>query len=128
MKPTSKLTKKQQKNVEKAISLARKQGGCTYIDARGPCCIIGQLAALEGVSNAQLKVWNEFRPAGQIQKCDMIFYVMKYNVEGADKLKTYPPRVLDSLQIVWDHISGLRPNNRDGRARLNAVLKDWKGS
>lgn len=85
------LTKKQRKNLNLAIDRARGPGACSYVIDDEPGCVIGQLAAIEGVSVNQLNTWGT----------QTVKYLCDKN-ELPEPLTRYPNVLLRQVQKVWD--------------------------
>ena len=95
-------------NIAKACELAREPGGCKYIDEDGyPCCVIGQLYALEGFDTNDLKDVNKF--SSYIESENMFLLSDKYGKER-----------LDNLQNYWDD-----SNERTNDQLLEKAAKLW---
>jgi len=82
-------------NLFKAIELAVNPGQCQYFSDGKPSCVIGQLFALEGTQENELKEFNG----------NSIYYLLNY-AECSTLLKykdNYPIMLLDRLQDLWDN-------------------------
>lgn len=98
------LTKTQVEKVNKAIELAQEPGACKYMVDGKPCCVIGQLAALEGV------------PANVLDTELTVSALIKLN--KLPEFASYPRELLFLLQRKWDcsksiPIEKARANMRD---------------
>ncbi len=82
------LTPDQTAKLHKAIDAATHPGKCKYTKGYQPCCVIGQLGALEGFSTQALSLWE-----GSVimLKCD------------SGILAGYPTNLLFDLQRKWDN-------------------------
>lgn len=87
------ITLKQKENLLKAIDQAEGYGGCQYVtfDKR-PCCVIAQLACLEGVSIKELDQWLGVNVEG-------ILLSERLNNQA---LRPYPKDLLLRIQTLWD--------------------------
>lgn len=117
MSTATKLTPEQVQKLEQAIDLARDPGACRYVKDGAPCCVVAQLAVLEGIPVAVLKVWDgaeDGRPA----RVDCI---------GAlpEPLAAYPDDLLLELQQDWD--AGRYHTADDVRLVLRGTLSEYTG-
>jgi hypothetical protein len=93
------LTKYQK--VLKAIQLAKKPGKCQYIDNDKPCCVVAQLASLEGYSVSHLKTWDYPVKVGEGANSSSIHAVFS-DGKGKTLRKKYDSKLLQELQRLWD--------------------------
>lgn len=99
------LTPEQCQKLQTAIDNAREPGECRYTKDDQPCCVIAQLATLEGVSVETLKKLDDLSTNsidhildyGSKQPCEYEPYKMM-----AEKLQSYPTKMLQSMQNQWD--------------------------
>lgn len=91
------MKQKEINNLRKAIDLAEKPGGCKYVRNGKPCCVIAQLAVLEGIPVEQISKWDvsKFPGIGSL--------LLEPLVNGASAITSkYPIILLNNLQGVWD--------------------------
>lgn len=86
------LTTKTLDKLLEAIRLAEGPGGCRYEKGGRPCCVIGQLAYIDGVPVDTLRGWDVFTDdqslgIGEIEP---------------DNLAHYPMGLLENIQGLWD--------------------------
>lgn len=86
------LTKEQVEKLNKAIDLAEEPGGCRYAIDGKPCCVIGQLAVLEGV------------PVSELDSAYGIELFLKRGcLSPISALAAYPLDLLICMQVRWDN-------------------------
>jgi len=101
------LTKAQLEKLNKAIDLAEEPGSCKYVSDGKFCCVIAQLAFLEGVS---------------ITRLDSLLNVEEYLKEGKlPELSAYPRQLLSFMQIRWDHSASFS-SIKDARDWMRQIL------
>ncbi len=83
------LTADQITKLRGAIDAAQRLGDCRYTFNNAPCCVIGQLGALEGVSIKTLYTWEGNGNVAVLQRNNGVF-------------SDYPIGVLVGLQSLWD--------------------------
>jgi hypothetical protein len=88
------LTPKQIRNLHTAIERAEGFDKCKYTRGGQPRCVIGQLAALEGVPVEVMKKWDTYTAANTVEDI--------YNEDDAAPLRKYPLTLLAELQTAWD--------------------------
>ncbi len=81
------LSPDQAEKLHKAIDAAKHPGACQYTRGGEPCCVIGQLGALEGVSLEELFKWS-----GSVATL----------VSNREVFAKYPLGLLIGLQQQWD--------------------------
>lgn len=120
------ITREQYNKIVKAIRSAQKPGKCSYEHAGEPCCVIGQLAALEGVSPETLIEWDRMDSSRVTDVLD------KYEDLGQEALGEYPLRLLQDLQDHWDDpltyslVSSRTPRTLDEQAdEIRERLEDY---
>jgi len=75
-------------NIAKACELAKEAGQCRYVDEDGyPCCVIGQLYALEGFDTNDLKDVKNL--CSYIESENMLSISYKYGKDKLSKLQEY---------------------------------------
>lgn len=75
--------------LNKAIDLAEEFGACIYTQDGKPCCVIAQLAALEGIDVKRLDV--------NLKSIDAYLRTERFK-----ELDVYPREFLVGLQNIWD--------------------------
>jgi hypothetical protein len=119
------LTQEQARKVAIAIDRAQGAGSCNYATSLGPECVIGQLAALHGVTERQLLQWD-----GNVMRvlCDVD---VRSDAPGVAVLDEYPAYLLEKLQSTWDN-PGVKALLAEGgvddetvRVELRQVLVTW---
>ncbi len=85
------LTQDQAEKLRKAISQAQKFGGCKYVSEDKPCCVIAQLATLEGVPLEKLREWDEANSQSVL-------------AIQPEELASYSFSRLSQIQNFWDGI------------------------
>ena len=101
------LTKAQIEKINKAIELAQEPGACKYMVDGKPCCVIGQLAALEGVPAVVLDR-TEFTVSALIKRNQL------------PEFASYPREFLYLLQRKWDCSKSIPIEN--ARAEMHKFL------
>ena len=89
-------------NLLKAIEAAVNPGGCVYMDDGEPCCVIAQLAYMEGVPKSNLSNWDAApglagSDIGSLLNASRVSYPKAHAL--ADK---YGADRLIHLQGMWD--------------------------
>ncbi len=85
------LTREKVRKLHKAIAAAREPGKCRYTKGGQPCCVMGQLAVLEGVSVARLRSWDGV--GSKIMGLGELF---------PEELQAYPAPLLSDVQAAFD--------------------------
>jgi hypothetical protein len=131
------LTDERKKRLHAAIDAAQGYSRCQYVtpDKDAPQCVIGQLAALEGVTADQLKEWHG-TVNYVIQPFRNLDGVMKRAFETSDRLDAYPTHLLRALQARWDEpraydLVAKKQEDEDvgaakARADMHKIVDDWK--
>lgn len=86
------ITAEQKEKLYRAIELARNAGGCEYVYKGKPCCVIAQLASIEGITIDNMKEWGS-KAIASIWFSGMI---------SIRPLLVYPSYVLTLIQSAWD--------------------------
>lgn len=94
-------------NLRKACELAKNPGRCRYVLNNEPCCVIGQLGYLEGISLEELSKYDRDH-----NDPDSVNQVVRKFGENYPELVKYDVNKLDQLQSFWD----------DGHATTNEEL------
>lgn len=81
------ITQKQKENLLLAAQRAIHPGACTYTLNNNPCCVIGQLAHIEGVSLEIIDTWGNRTVI---------------NLDDRPTFLGYPMDLLNRLQCIWD--------------------------
>lgn len=87
------LSDEQKEKLYKAIDAARMPGACDYVEGGAPCCVIAQLASLEGVSVNDMYSWG----IAQVQNL-----AQQDKARGFEFVTKYPSELLKELQGIWD--------------------------
>lgn len=95
----AKLTVEQKKRLLRAIDTASGPGACRYVYDGAPCCVVAQLAALEGISVERMAAWDASSQT-----------VWGLFAGGRSGPELAPYRIgdeegnplLDRLQAIWD--------------------------
>lgn len=118
----SKLTKDQIKKLYAAINSAREPGGCKYVSDGVPCCVIAQLATLEGVPLETLERWNSTEDILDGQDSITELYAKQQPATGMLNEK-YGIVFLRDLQDIWDNVaSTVRGGRAAMRKRVQAAI------
>ena len=108
------LTTEQRAKLETAIARAEQPGLCKYaVDKKRPCCVIGQLAFLEGVSVEELHKWD-------VSKYGTIA-TLKWKMAEEFPLAKYDSFLLQDLQKTWDR----SPDEEEGQFRMRRILNGY---
>lgn len=92
--------------LHKAIDLAKDSGECQYVKGGEPCCVIGQLAVLKGISLEQL-------PVGKVT-------VMSYTMPDLGISKS----LLLKIQNVWDGVEAASCSDEQRRAEMHKIVDE----
>ena len=106
-------------NLFKAIELAVNPGECKYFSEGLPSCVIGQLFALEGIQEKDLKGFNG----------NSIYYILN-NIESTSLSKyrdNYPIILLERLQDLWDRDLDSEEDLDERKARMVELVDDYEG-
>jgi hypothetical protein len=87
------ITQAQKDKLFVAISKAKQYRGRHYTDNGGPCCVIGQLAFLEGIPISYIETWD----------MEIINSILGNTSSFLEPLRLYPRILLSTLQNQWDH-------------------------
>lgn len=115
------LSEEQLDRLNTAIDRARRPGSCQYAHGGKPCCVIGQLAALEGASVSTLERWDGCMSfnGGGLDASDIVTLIEE---EVADDFG-YPSQLLNDLQGVWDCEEGLTDD--ETREEMRKIVANW---
>ena len=106
-------------NLLKAIELAENPGECKYFSDGKPSCVVGQLFALEGTKEEELKGFNG----------NSIYYLL--NISECTTLSkyqdNYPIRLLERLQDLWDGELDSEEDIDERKARMVELVNNYEG-
>jgi len=110
------MKQKEVNNLRKAIDLAEKPSGCKYVVDGKPCCVIAQLAVLEGIPVEDISKWDRQNSCG-------IGVLPLTN--GVDVLvRKYPREVLVNMQGAWDRAFDIDAKESIGMSYYSSVSSD----
>lgn len=104
------MTKRQIEKLREAIRLAEGPGECKYCNG-GPLCVIGQLAAIEGIGVVRMRTWGT---SG----------IRDGATDFGRRLEAYPPALLERLQRIWDWKAEYGIETQ--RAEMRTAVNSWK--
>lgn len=109
------ITTEQKKKLYRAIAAAKHAGACEYISNNKPCCVIGQLAYIEGITVPEMKKWGAEG-----------FQLVRYDYRQVVKpLLAYPYRLLDRIQGEWDYNNGNTIDEPERRSTMRAIVDTY---
>jgi len=104
------FTQDQIDKLNKAIDLAEEFGACLYTQDGKPCCVIAQLASLEGINvkrfDVGLKPIDAYLRLGRFKELDV-----------------YPREFLVGLQNIWDS-KQIYKTEDNARAAMRQFVKE----
>lgn len=110
------LSDEQKEKLYQAIDAARGPGACDYVEGGKPCCVIAQLAHLEGVSIEDMaSTWG----VSQVQHISERPYV-----RGVEFIIKYPVKLLTELQTIWDTCKQVTSED-DAREGMKEKVKNF---
>ncbi len=101
------ITKEQDEKIRRAITSAQQPGECLYVANGQPCCIIAQLATLEGLEIEELTAWDmEYttHPDGTKSALNAISTILDRNPLAQHVFTGYDTGTLAQLQRHWDRL------------------------
>jgi hypothetical protein len=104
-------------NLLKAIELAVSPGECKYFNDGKPCCVVGQLFALEG---AKVEEFDECNGVSIGYPNSKIAHVMHY-------LDSYDTDLLDDLQSMWDRDLDSEEDIDERKAQMVELVNFYEG-
>ncbi len=115
--------------LRQAVLKARKPGACVYWD-RGPCCVIAQLAVLEGVPLEEVRTWNAagtpmsptIDQLSIVNRSGAVSKLRKKYRSASDPMPNGINSFLRRLQAEWDSIE-LNHGPGGGELTLKAARK-----
>ncbi len=116
------MIKKRIKNLLLAID--RTEGNaCTYLypDMTTPCCVIAQLAMIEGVPIEDIRGWQK----GSIR----VDVVILFKHSGYEALEKYPDELLAGLQEKWDEkdCTDVKATEEDTKIAMRKMVLEFTG-
>lgn len=112
------LTPAQVEKVARAIELAWAPGECKYQVDGAPCCVLGQLAALEGVPVETLRMWDGL--AHELGASGIDDILERFYTDNP--LVAYPSGLLVKLQAEWD---ASRVDPEEARMYMREHVRDY---
>ncbi len=114
------LTKEQENNVLLAIDSAEEAGTCEYVINGQPCCVIAQLAVIEGVTTDTMESWRHSGGDGDPKSMIVGDVLDSFDTP----LDEYPRALLVSIQAVWDTNYCEIDAREKMRDRLDIYMRD----
>ena len=124
----------QKEKLLKAIEQAKNPGKCNYFFDGKACCVVGQLAALEGVHPSTLSKWDNFQ-LWNITKQDHNEVEVPTGTSvgdifiqfAPDELKLYDLTLLQKLQTAWDNEGNVISDETEKdslKARMKEIVNE----
>jgi hypothetical protein len=110
-------------NLLKAIDAAILPGEVVYIYEDKPCCVIAQLATIEGITVDTMKKWDVAHMFNKIEQSEEIGQLLQSKARGTGPLKKYPIDLLEKVQGIWDRPTA--DNEDEIREQAKQVVENY---
>ena len=125
-KKTKNTNEELKNNLLQAVERATQPTECLYIVDGKPCCVIAQLAVLEGINVDTIAKWDTAHKDNTGEEVsEAIETLLDNKTRGIGPLQKYPKALLKRVQLIWDtsHLEDIKAIRNEARREIHEYFE-----